>query len=174
MVSCKRRRAGLKARETYLRRLAATPPPGFGPRLWNTGYPSNYHKALWRKINSQINCPKPCPKALNREFEWARAENAKIERELLENLRYIAEKKKLQEREENRKKQAEYEKQRKEKAKAVKAIHPNETESEVDPDETESEVDPNETETEADSKEAEPEFRSDEIESEADPDKTEG
>ncbi|TGJ67662.1 hypothetical protein EYR41_006775 [Orbilia oligospora] len=171
MVSRKRRRAGLKARETYLRRLAATPLPGFGPRLWNTGHPGDMNKALWKKINAEIIAPKSHSKELSRELSRTRNEELRLTRERFKYLHDLAKTKDLQE-------------QKKSKAAEETSDHdedsshvdPDETESEPesegiqsdeDPDKTESEVDLDETEPEADPDDTEPETDCSETESES-------
>ncbi|KAK6331853.1 hypothetical protein TWF718_002393 [Orbilia javanica] len=197
MVSRKRRRAGLKARETYLRRLASTPRPGFGQRLWTTGHPGDHHKALWKKVNAEINHPKPRSRPFVREPVKARNEGARLRLETFKDLHNIAEKKNLQELKAITPKERNVAKaQENQEAEAFRGtdsgqtkpdevkpkIDPDETESEADsqdttiktdPDETESEIDPDETESEVDPDKTESEVDPDGTESEIDPDETE-
>ncbi|KAF3283698.1 hypothetical protein TWF970_000874 [Orbilia oligospora] len=156
MVSRKRRRAGLKARETYLRRLAATSLPGFGPRLWNTGHPGDMNKALWKKINAEIIAPKSRSKELSRELSRTRNEELRLTRERFKHFYDLAKTKDLQEQ------------------KAAEEISDhNEDSSHVDPDETESEHEPEHTQPDEDPDKTESEVDPDETESEADPDEPE-
>ncbi|KAF3172354.1 hypothetical protein TWF788_009480 [Orbilia oligospora] len=187
MVSRKRRRAGLKARETYLRRLAATPLPGFGPRLWNTGHPGDMNKALWKKINAEIIAPKPRSKEFSREFSRTRDEGLRSTRERFKYLYDLANTKNLQERKVIKKGQVEVESEKPQSKRSEAGeeskdhddnrshVDPDRTESEPelediqtdeDPDRTESEVDPDETESEADLDDTEPETDRSETESE--------
>ncbi|KAK6524697.1 hypothetical protein TWF281_011598 [Arthrobotrys megalospora] len=87
MVSIKRRRAGLKARETYLNRLRGDGKPGFGRRLWTDGYLREKNKALWKKVNDAINGPDFDSTPLGQEIAKARAEEKRLKRERLRELR---------------------------------------------------------------------------------------
>ncbi|KAK6506256.1 hypothetical protein TWF506_011174 [Arthrobotrys conoides] len=174
MVSRKRRRAGLKARETYLRRLAATSPPGFGARLWNTGHPGDMNKSLWKKINAEIiGGRKPRSKGLTREFARARDEHLRLENERLKKLHDLNKEKETQAEAQKKQLETESEKLRKAKVGAIEEADADENGSDVDPDETESEVHPDKIQTKEDPDETESEVDTDETESEIDPDETE-
>ncbi|EGX46889.1 hypothetical protein AOL_s00097g315 [Orbilia oligospora ATCC 24927] len=176
MVSRKRRRAGLKARETYLRRLAATSLPGFGPRLWNTGHPGDMNKALWKKINAEIIAPKSRSKELSRELSRTRNEELRLTRERFKHFYDLAKTKDLQEQKviKRGKVEVESEKLRSIRSKAAEEISDhNEDSSHVDPDETESEHEPEHTQPDEDPDKTESEVDPDETESEADPDEPE-
>ncbi|KAF3110604.1 hypothetical protein TWF102_008175 [Orbilia oligospora] len=177
MVSRKRRRAGLKARETYLRRLAATPLPGFGPRLWNTGHPGDMNKALWKKINAEIIAPKSRSKELSRELSRTRNEELRLTRERFKYLHDLAKTKDLQEQKKVLKKgqvEVESKKLRSIKSKAAEETSDHdEDSSHVDPDETESEPESEGIQSDEDPDKTEPEVDLDETEPEPDPDDTE-
>ncbi|KAK6346109.1 hypothetical protein TWF730_010440 [Orbilia blumenaviensis] len=95
MVSLKRRRAGLKARETCLQRRRREARPGFGQRLWTDGHPADKNKFLWKKIDAEIDRSRYTSPEYIRLFAAAAIEGRRVKRARLKRKLELSEEKEL-------------------------------------------------------------------------------